>query len=152
MGWFTKAKDPMSARQAELDREIQAIQRRISDLSARPLPEARPQPPRARDTRPAFETPSDRPTPAPTPISVSSPRSGHSVPTDRFNLVEVWQRWMQRWGGQPRRPSGLVNLMAAGSVHGLRPLRYERKIARRRFLLSLGLLLLLLYGIAREVF
>jgi len=42
--------------------------------------------------------------------------------------------------------------MAAGSVHGLRPIRYERKIARRRFLLSLSLLLLLLYGIAREVF
>jgi hypothetical protein len=60
----------MSARQAELDREIQAIQRRISDLSARPLPEARPQPPRVRDTRPALDTPSDRPTPAPTPISV----------------------------------------------------------------------------------
>ncbi len=74
------------------------------------------------------------------------------MPADRFNLVEVWQRWMQRLGGHPRRPSGLVHLMAAGSVHGLRPLRYERKIARRRFLLSLGLLLLLLYGIAREVF
>ena len=87
-----------------------------------------------------------------TPISVVGPRSGASVPADRFNLVEAWQRWMQRLGGQPRRPSGLVHLMAAGSVHGLRPLRYERKIARRRFVLSLSLLLLLLYGIAREVF
>ena len=150
----------MSARQAELDREIQAIQRRISDLSARPLPQARLKP----SVRPApqnlatpgswqnFESSAARPTPAPAPVSVAGPRTGPAVPADRFNLVEVWQRWMQRLGGQPRRPSGLVNLMAAGSVHGLRPLRYERKIARRRFLLSLGLLLLLLYGIAREVF
>lgn len=164
MGWFTKPKDPMSARQAELDREIQAIQRRISDLSARPLPQARPTPPPSSSSRSApsiqstssswstFEASSVRPTPAPAPISVAGPRTGPAVPADRFNLVEVWQRWMQRLGGQPRRPSGLVNLMAAGSVHGLRPLRYERKIARRRFLLSLGLLLLLLYGIAREVF
>ncbi len=154
----------MSARQAELDREIQAIQRRISDLSARPLPQARPKPSAPPSVRPApqnlatpgswqnFESSAARPTPAPAPVSVAGPRTGPAVPADRFNLVEVWQRWMQRLGGQPRRPSGLVNLMAAGSVHGLRPLRYERKIARRRFLLSLGLLLLLLYGIAREVF
>jgi len=164
MGWFTRPKDPMSARQAELDREIQAIQRRISDLSARPLPQARPKPSAPPSVRPApqnlatpgswqnFESSAARPTPAPAPVSVAGPRTGPAVPADRFNLVEVWQRWMQRLGGQPRRPSGLVNLMAAGSVHGLRPLRYERKIARRRFLLSLGLLLLLLYGIAREVF
>ena len=47
MAWFTKAKDPMSVRQAELDREIEVIQRRISDLSARPLPRferCRPEP------------------------------------------------------------------------------------------------------------
>ena len=154
----------MSARQAELDREIQAIQRRISDLSARPLPQARTKSSAPPSVRPApqnlatpgswqnFESSAARPTPAPAPVSVAGPRTGPAVPADRFNLVEVWQRWMQRLGGQPRRPSGLVNLMAAGSVHGLRPLRYERKIARRRFLLSLGLLLLLLYGIAREVF
>lgn len=164
MGWFTKSKDPMSARQAELDREIQAIQRRISDLSARPLPQARPKsatPAPVRSVPPSpsgpaswqnFESSSSRPTPAPAPVSVAGPRTGPAVPADRFNLVEAWQRWMHRLGGHPRRPSGLVHLMAAGSVHGLRPLRYERKIARRRFLLSLGLLLLLLYGIAREVF
>ena len=152
MAWFTKAKDPMSARQAELDREIEAIQRRISDLSARPLPQARPQQPRPREATQPFGAVPARAIPAPTPMSVAGPRSGASVPADRFNLVEAWQRWMQRLGGQPRRPSGLVHLMAAGSVHGLRPLRYERKIARRRFLLSLSLLLLLLYGIAREVF
>ena len=152
MAWFTKAKDPMSARQAELDREIEVIQRRISDLSARPLPQAHPLTPRPREATQPFGATPARAVPAPTPISVVGPRSGSSVPADRFNLVEAWQRWMQRLGGQPRRPSGLVHLMAAGSVHGLRPLRYERKIARRRFLLSLSLLLLLLYGIAREVF
>ena len=164
MGWFTKPKDPMSARQAELDREIQAIQRRISDLSARPLPQPQaksatpssarsaPPSPSVPASRKNFESPSSRPTPAPAPVSVVGPRTGPAVPADRFNLVEAWQRWMHRLGGHPRRPSGLVHLMAAGSVHGLRPLRYERKIARRRFLLSLGLLLLLLYGIAREVF
>ena len=152
MGWFTKSKDPMSARQAELDREIQAIQRRISDLAARPLPQAGSRPLRQPEARFPIPAVPERPTPAPAPMSVAGPRPGAPVPADRFNLVEAWQRWMQRLGIEPRRPSGLVHLMAAGSVHGLRPLRYERRIARRRFLLSLSLLLLLLYGIAREVF
>jgi hypothetical protein len=154
MGWFTKPKDPMSARQAELDREIEAIQRRISDLAARPLPQAGARSLRSRESRVAVPVAADRPTPspAPVPMSVAGPRAGATVPADRFNLVEAWQRWMQRLGIEPRRPSGLVHLMAAGSVHGLRPLRYERRIARRRFLFSLSLLLLLLYGIAREVF
>ena len=164
MGWFRKPKDPMAARQAELDREIQAIQRRISDLAARPLPQPVPQPSRATRWPDAASIPaSDRsaqptpaPLPAPAPFSVPTQRvaaaPGPGAPADRFNLVEAWQRWVHRLGFQPRRPSGLVHLMAAGSVHGLRPLRYERKIARRRFLLSLGLLLLILYGIAREVF
>ncbi|MBM3850624.1 MAG: hypothetical protein FJ396_10675 [Verrucomicrobia bacterium] len=154
MGWFNKAKDPMAARQAELDREIQAIQRRISNLAARPAPALRPSAPRGQDSQPV---PPPRPEPVPAPVPGSfhgsrpvGPMAG--APTDRFNLVEAWQRVVQRLGFQPRRPTGLVHLMAAGSVHGLRPLRYERKIARRRFLLSLGLLLLLLYGIAREVF
>lgn len=167
MGWLRKPKDPMAARQAELDREIQVIQRRISDLAARPLPQPVPQPPRAtqwpdggamassdRSSAPS-PAPYLAPQPAPAPLSVPLQRaaaSGPGAPADRFNLVEAWQRWVHRLGFQPRRPSGLVHLMAAGSVHGLRPLRYERKIARRRFLLSLGLLLLILYGIAREVF
>lgn len=157
MGWFGKPKDPMSARQAELDREIQAIQRRISDLAARPLPQAQRQPPRPRESGPSHPAAPQRPSPspAPAPFSIPGPRTGglgSQAPSDRFNLVEAWQRLVQRLGFHPRRPSGLVHLMAAGSVHGLRPLRYERKIARRRFLLSLSLLLLLLYGIAREVF
>lgn len=164
MGWFRKPKDPMAARQAELDREIQAIQRRISDLAARPVPQPVPQPARARRWPDAASIPASdlsaqptpAPLPAPAPFSVPTQRvaaaSGPGAPADRFNLVEAWQRWVHRLGFQPRRPSGLVHLMAAGSVHGLRPLRYERKIARRRFLLSLGLLLLILYGIAREVF
>jgi len=42
----------MAVRQAELDREIEVIQRRISDLSARPLPPARLLPPRPREATP----------------------------------------------------------------------------------------------------
>jgi hypothetical protein len=146
VGWFTKPKDPIDARQAELDREIAEIQKRIADLSTQPLPPARPV---ARG--PVADPGPVRPMPAPRPGEAAISDAPH-VPPGRFNLVEAWHRFVERLAGRPRSASGLVTLMAAGSVHGLRPLRYERKIARRRFLLSLGFLLLVLYGIARAVF
>jgi hypothetical protein len=40
-----------------------------------------------------------------------------------------------------------VNLLAAGSVQGLRPLRYEKRVARRRFILLVIALTLVLLGI-----
>jgi len=152
VGWFSKTKDPMSSRQEQLEREIAQLQRKIADLSTQPPPPARPV---------------QRPVPGPSgpvstarPVAIPAPRPSSGIPSapdgaappNRYNLVEALARWKARLGGRPRSPSGLVTLMAAGSVHGLRPLRYERKIARRRFILSLSFLLLVLYGIARVVF
>ena len=159
MGWFTKPKDPMASRQEALEREIAQLQRRIADLSTQPLP-----PPRPASRQPAPVVPAsphatsqavpsrNTPTPAPRPSAGIPTGLESGAPPDRYNLVEAWGRLKSRLGARPRQPSGLVNLMAAGSVHGLRPLRYERKIARRRFILSLSFLLLVLYGIARVVF
>jgi hypothetical protein len=41
----------------------------------------------------------------------------------------------------------LVNYLAAGSIQGLRPLRYEKRIARNRFIVLAGVLILALWGI-----
>jgi len=150
VGWFSKPKDPMTARQERLEREIAQLQRRIADLSTQPLPPVRP------SVRPPSPTPAQSsrpvPTPAPRPSSGIPAVAEHGAPHTRYNLAEALARLKARFGGRPRPPSGLVNLMAAGSVHGLQPLRYERKIARRRFILSLSFLLLVLYGIARVIF
>ena len=159
MGWFTKPKDPMASRQEALEREIAQLQRRIADLSTQPLPPLRPASRQPTPVVPATPQATSQPLsarsapiPAPRP-SVGAPTGAETgAPPDRYNLVEAWGRLKSRLGARPRQPSGLVNLMAAGSVHGLRPLRYERKIARRRFILSLSFLLLVLYGIARVVF
>jgi hypothetical protein len=45
--------------------------------------------------------------------------------------------------GNPR----LVTYLAAGGVRGLRPLRYEKRIARRRFVVLVAILLVILLGI-----
>ena len=40
-----------------------------------------------------------------------------------------------------------VNYMAAGAIQGLRPLRYEKRVARRRFIAITLILALVLLGI-----
>ncbi len=41
----------------------------------------------------------------------------------------------------------LVSYLAAGGIQGLRPLRYEKRVARNRFIVFVGILFLLLLGI-----
>ena len=41
-----------------------------------------------------------------------------------------------------------IQYLAAGSIQGLRPLRYEKRVARNRFLALLALLILVLWGLA----
>ena len=75
-------------------------------------------------------------------------------PSDRFNELGVRKydlpALLQRLRDQFRRPTTsnprLVNYLAAGGVHGLRPLRYEKRVARRRFILLAIVLLALLFG------
>ena len=46
----------------------------------------------------------------------------------------------------------LVNYLAAGSIQGLRPLRYEKRVARNCFVFLVVVLLLMLWGILAVVF
>ena len=47
----------------------------------------------------------------------------------------------------PGAQSKFVNYLAAGSIQGIRPLRYERRIARNRFLVMFGVLVLVMFSI-----
>ena len=40
-----------------------------------------------------------------------------------------------------------MNYLAAGGVHGLRPMRYEKRVARNRFILLVVVLFLILLGV-----
>jgi hypothetical protein len=61
--------------------------------------------------------------------------------------VSVWQRIKNNFRAQPMSNPKLVNYLAAGSIHGLRPLRYERRVARNRFLLLVVALAVMLWGL-----
>lgn len=75
-------------------------------------------------------------------------------PADRFNELGVrkydfpalWQRIRDQFKRPTTSNPRLVNYLAAGGVHGLRPLRYEKRVARNRFILFAIILLGLLFG------
>lgn len=157
--------DPISERERSLNEQISKleaeIQRLDSQLQHAPTPKLRstaiphgetvsrknepsaPPPPKPQAAEPVFEE-----------IKPLKPRTEMDA-ADRFNELGVRKydlpALLQRLRDQFRRPTTsnprLVNYLAAGGVHGLRPLRYEKRVARNRFILFTVVLFFLLLGI-----
>lgn len=66
----------------------------------------------------------------------------------KYDLLSAWRRLTHHLSGPTSNNPKMVHYLAAGSIQGLRPLRYERRVARNRFLAFLALLLLVLWGLA----
>jgi hypothetical protein len=62
----------------------------------------------------------------------------------KYDLPEAWRRLLNRFRGQSTRNPKLVTYLATGSIRGLQPLRYEKRIARNNFLLMTFVFLLAL--------
>jgi hypothetical protein len=63
----------------------------------------------------------------------------------KYDLAAAWRKFLGHFRGPPANNPKLVNYLAAGSIQGLRPLRYEKRVARNRFLfLFIGLLCVLI--------
>ena len=65
----------------------------------------------------------------------------------KYDLASWWRRWTNHLRGPPTSNPKLVNYLAAGSIQGLRPLRYEKRVARNRFIALVIVLFLTLLGI-----
>lgn len=65
----------------------------------------------------------------------------------RNGLFAFWTRLKQYFRGPATSNPKLVNYLAAGSIQGLRPLRYEKRVARNRFILLAGFIILFLWGL-----
>lgn len=87
------------------------------------------------------------PAPAVTPPSPSDPHF-NDLGVRKYDLLSAWRRLTHHLSGPTSNNPKMVHYLAAGSIQGLRPLRYERRVARNRFLAFLALLLLVLWGLA----
>ncbi|HXT41787.1 MAG TPA: hypothetical protein VN887_17400 [Candidatus Angelobacter sp.] len=157
MAIFKKKADPLSERSRALAAEIAALEEQIKQLDTR-LQQS-PAQPRLRSTaRP--HNPGETPAPVRDPVFEqvnhervkSQARPGANEPLKelgvrKFDLAGAWKRLQNHFHGPPANNPKLVNYLAAGSIQGLRPMRYEKRVARNRVLLLAGILFALLWGI-----
>jgi hypothetical protein len=160
MGLFRKKADPISDRARALNAEISALEARIKRLNQQVQSG---QGPRLRSTvypsgpgapgkspaaapaasEPIFEEVSKLTEP---PDPAGTPQHFNELGVRKFDLPAVWQRVKKQFAGRPLANPKLINYLAAGSIQGLRPLRYEKRVARNRFFWLVGTGGLLLLG------
>lgn len=81
------------------------------------------------------------------PSTTDQPEKFNELGVRKLDLVALWQWVMRFFSGPDAHNPRLVSYLASGTVQGLRPLRYERRIARNRFWGLAILLSLILWGI-----
>jgi hypothetical protein len=164
MGFFQKKRDPISEKARALNAQIKELETQIKVLSAeaqQPQPRFRsstaprgigmhPTQREVTPTREHFE-PLDH-----TPLQSNAPKNTrehyNELGVRKFDLLAAWQRLKDVFKTPPASNPKLVNYLAAGSIQGLRPLRYEKRVARNRFIFLIIVLLLVLWGILEVIF
>lgn len=177
MGLFKKKPDPISERAKLLNGQIAALEAEIQKLAeqkAAPPPAAshssfavlssspaEPHPsghPRLRSTaRPRGH---NVPAAAHEPVfeevgqdrikstSEPAPPSGHhELGVRKDDFASAWDRLKTHFRGPVASNPKLVHYLSAGSIQGLRPLRYEKRVARNRFIVLAVFLVLALWAI-----
>ena len=171
MAWFKKKADPIAEHERALDNEIAELDARIKELGAQ-LQRDQSQP-RLRSTAvPRGATISHAPqspppaAPPPAPVKhepifeelgpdVLKARSEAATTPDHYNelgvrkydLPALVRRLRNHFRGPSTTNPKLVSYLAAGGIQGLRPLRYEKRVARNRFIALVAILFVILLGL-----
>lgn len=160
MGLFRTSKkaDPISERARALSAEIAALEAQIKELDTK----AQQRQPRLRSTarphgsgvaaaaphvrEPVFEEVDHHRVKSQSEPEVTS---GHynELGVRKFDLFGAWKRLQNHFHGPPANNPQLVNYLAAGSIQGLRPLRYEKRVARNRVIALTLILIAVGWGI-----
>ncbi len=157
-----KKSDPISERARALNDQIASLEAEIkrldNQLQHTPAPRLRstavphgatvarasePLPPAHAAHEPVFEEvkplrPADETT---------SPDQFNEFGVRKYDLPGLFGRLRQHFRRPTTSNPRLVTYLAAGGVQGLRPLRYEKRVARNRFILVVIALFLILVGI-----
>ncbi|MDB6129075.1 MAG: hypothetical protein JWM04_182 [Verrucomicrobiales bacterium] len=164
MGFLKKKKDPISQRARALNAEIAALEGKIKKLSSQAI--VPPEGPRVRSTtlphgHVSHSLHESAPRPGSDPIfeevdqrrlkshenAPAEPEHYNELGVRKYDLSSLIQRLINQFKGKSNANPKLVSYLAAGSIQGLRPLRYEKRIARNRFLFVTVLLMLVVIGL-----
>ncbi len=165
MALFKKKPDPIRDQARALSDEIAALESKIKRLDTQlqqspPAPRLRPatlpqgtNAQRAPETAPAPVTHEpifekvDQKQLDPAADSASPPEHFNELGVRKYDLPALLRRIKNHFHGPTTNNPKLVNYLAAGGVQGLRPMRYEKRVARNRFIVFAGILFLVLLGI-----
>ncbi|HVU27941.1 MAG TPA: hypothetical protein VHG71_09425 [Verrucomicrobiae bacterium] len=159
-----KKHDPISERARALNDQIAALENEIKKLDSQ-LHSSTAKPKLRSTAIPHGATVTRKLEPAPAPVvhepvfEEINPKSiqtkTETASPDQFNELGVRKYDLPALLGRIRnhftRPTTnnprLVTYLAAGGVQGLRPLRYEKRVARNRFILLVVVLFVILLGV-----
>lgn len=177
MGLFKKKPDPISERAKLLNGQIAALEAEIQKLAEQKVtpPPAASRPaftvlPSSPTPTPASGHPRLRSTARPhghnVPAAVQEPvfeevgqdriksasepavpANHHELGVRKDDLASAWERLKNHFRGPVASNPKLVHYLSAGSIQGLRPLRYEKRVARNRFIVLAVFLVLALWAI-----
>jgi len=173
MAWFRKNSDPLSDRARALNDEIADLESQIKKLDARLQRSNQGEgQPRLRSTampqgatvnhempdsaeaspilkindEPIFEDVGvDRLKDKTEPIT--TPLHYNELGVRKYDLPALLRRVRDQFRGPSTTNPKLVSYLAAGGIQGLRPMRYEKRVARYRFYVLVVVLFLALLGI-----
>ncbi len=166
MPWFKKKADPISDRARVLNDQIASLEAEIKKLSVQvETGTSAPKPGSTLPSASGASAPSTR-------SGLGAPVSGdpifeavdHSLLDGsaesattkahfnelglrKYDLPALWRRLRNHFRGPATTNPKLVNYLAAGGIQGLRPLRYEKRVARNRFLFLVIMLFLMVLGL-----
>lgn len=163
MALFRKKPDPLSERARALEAEIAALQNQIKQaesgqplwpgtpkLRSTTLPSGQRAESVAASVAPVFEEVDQKRLRAAAPFTPPPGPHPELAPRGR-DLSSAYQRLKRRFGLTPSGNPKLVKLLESGQIQGLRPLRYERRVARNRFFMLSAVLLAVLYGLFKAI-
>jgi hypothetical protein len=154
-----KRTDPIAQRARALDAEIEALQEQIRQLGAQVdggQPPDRQNPGADRELRmgaseeaarePVFEVVDHKRVKTQSEPQATADHY-NELGVRKYDLAGAWRRFQGNFHGPPASNPKLINYLAAGSIQGLRPLRYEKRVARNRVLALAFLLAMVLWGV-----
>ena len=159
MGPAKKKVDPISDRSRALTDQIAALEAEIKKLDSQiqraPVPRLRstaiphgatvPHPHEA-PLPPVHEPVFEEVKPVPDTEETAAPDQFNELGIRKYDLPGLFTRLRNHFRRPTTNNPRLVAYLAAGGVHGLRPMRYEKRVARNRFIVFTAILLVILFG------
>jgi len=162
MGPAKKKNDPISDRSRALNDQIAALESEIQKLDAQlqrtPTPRlrstaiphgatiARAHKPAPPPPPPVHEPVFEEVKPLSDPEEPAAPDQFNELGVRKYDLPALFNRIRNHFRRPTTNNPRLVAYLATGGVHGLRPMRYEKRVARNRFIFFAIILFVILFG------